>query len=191
MDFAHYLYLGLSIFTINLVPAFMPPTWSILTYLTARFDLFILPTIVIGAIAAVSGRVVLALLARYFFRGFLPKKTQVNLDSLGIYLKHNKKWTLPFILAYAFSPIPSNQLFMAAGLSGFDIKYLATSFFVGRMLSYSIWVSAGTFISEFLKRIFAKNHSLVCSLLIEIVGFVFIYLISIIPWKKLLKTKSH
>jgi len=184
--FYSYLRLAVSIFFINTILAFMPPTWSVLTYFSAKNHLLLLPTVIIGAIFAVGGRVTLALMGKYLFRPILPKKTRANLESLGSFLKKRKEYTLPFIFAYAFSPIPSNQLFLAAGLSDFDIKFLATSFFLGRLLSYTVWVTLGTLIAQLLERIFSKNHSTICGILIELFGFFCIYLLGKINWKKVL-----
>lgn len=46
---------------INMVPAFMPPTWAVLAFLGVRYPLLLLPLTVGGAFAAGLGRTVLAL----------------------------------------------------------------------------------------------------------------------------------
>jgi hypothetical protein len=54
-----YLILGVLVFGVNIVPAFMPPTWIILAFFYLRYHLNLLPTVIIGAAAATLGRVVL------------------------------------------------------------------------------------------------------------------------------------
>ena len=42
-------------------------------------------------------------------------------------------------LFYAFSPLPSNYLFIAYGLTTMELKLIALPFFLGRAVSYSLW----------------------------------------------------
>lgn len=182
-----YLLLGLFIFIVNVMPAFMPPTWAILSYFTIKYDLALLPTILIGVICAVAGRVVLYFLAAHLLRRFLSKGTLANFDSLRNYLSSREKITLPFIFAYAFSPIPSNQLFIVAGLTHFNIKLLTFSFFVGRLLSYSFWVGLANTASNTLEEIFAEHFTRTTSIIIEVIGITFLILVSRINWKRFLK----
>jgi hypothetical protein len=66
------------VFVVNLVPAFMPPTWSILAYFLIRFDLPLLPLAVGGALAASSGRCVLALASNRYGRRVLSPGRREN-----------------------------------------------------------------------------------------------------------------
>jgi membrane protein YqaA with SNARE-associated domain len=132
----------LTTFLINIIPFFMPPTWTLLAFFRVRFDL---PTWLLapgGAVCATAGRCVLALLTRRFGARFLPAKEQANVRHLGMFLKR-QRWSYAGILFYAFGPIPSPHLFIAAGLVGLDLRLVAGAFFTGRLVSYSALV-AGT-----------------------------------------------
>jgi len=48
-----------SIFAINLLPAFGPPTWAVLVFFRLNSDLPAVPLVLLGAVAAASGRFVL------------------------------------------------------------------------------------------------------------------------------------
>lgn len=184
-----YLLLFLLVFLINLVPAFMPPTWTIISFFTIKYDLFIFPTVLLAVVAATGGRVILALAARRWFRRFLPKKYLENYEHLGEALEQHQKLTIPVVLAYAFSPISSNSLFIIAGLSNVDLKIITFSFFVGRLFSYTFWVSASSHLSDKLEDIFAgslHNHGAIISALFSLL---IVIIIGKINWKKILTRK--
>ncbi|MDP3888532.1 MAG: hypothetical protein Q8Q24_00665 [bacterium] len=187
MELLGYLFLGVIVFLVNMMPGFMPATWTILAFFTVKDDLVLIPTVLIGAVAAVSGRIVLYYITKHYLRRFFPAKSQQNYQALRNYLSKREKWTLPFIFAYAFSPIPSNQLFIIAGLTNFNIKILASSFFIGRLMSYTLWVGTAHALSDNLEAIFTHHLSRNVSIVLELVGFSLIFLLGRIDWAKLLK----
>src|SRR5919197_6625513 len=70
-------------FVINVVPALMPPTWSVLAFIVARYDLPLLPLAVAGALASSAGRWVLALGSRRWGPRFLSQERCRRLERLG------------------------------------------------------------------------------------------------------------
>jgi hypothetical protein len=58
-----YLVAFAVIFGINLLPAFGPPTWAVLVFFKLNRDLAAVPLVLGGALAAASGRFVLAMAA--------------------------------------------------------------------------------------------------------------------------------
>jgi hypothetical protein len=44
------------------------------------------------------------------------------------------------IILFAFSPLPSNHLFIAYGLTNLPVVFAAVPFFLGRLVSYSYWI---------------------------------------------------
>lgn len=186
----NYLIMSIFIFGINVIPAFMPPTWMLLTFFHFKYDLEFVPTILIGALSATFGRITLAVLSQRFVRPLLSKKTQENFNSLGNFLNKRAKFTVMIILTYAFFPIPSNQVFIAAGLSKANILLIAFAFFIGRLISYSFIVGAAHKVVDRLDIFFTNQFSNTKVLIFEFMGFLLLYLISQIPWKKLLKNKT-
>ena len=59
------------VFVVNLVPAFRLPTGSMLAYFLIRFELPLFPPAIAGALAASSGRWVLALASNRWGRRIL------------------------------------------------------------------------------------------------------------------------
>jgi hypothetical protein len=61
-----YLLAAACIFGVNLLPAFGPPTWAVLVFFSLNFGLAAPPLVLVGALAAASGRLVLAATSRRF-----------------------------------------------------------------------------------------------------------------------------
>jgi membrane protein DedA with SNARE-associated domain len=184
-----YIFLFILIFAINVVPAFMPPTWIILSFFYVNNDLLFLPTIILGVIAATSGRIVLALISKYWLKKALPISFYSNYQYLGEYLKRHTKLTLPIVFGYAFSPISSNSLFIMAGFSNLNLKLIAASFFIGRLISYSFWITVSHQLSNRLDTIFTGTFSNLNTFISALISMGIVVIIGRINWKNLLKSK--
>lgn len=131
------------VFGVNLMPAFGPPTWAVLVYYRLSLHLAVVPLVLIGAVAAASGRFVLAVVFSHL-RGRVSDRTKANLDAAGKVLSRNRKRSLAGLGLFALSPIPSAQLFEAAGLIGVALRPLTLAFFAGRLVSYGIYVGGAS-----------------------------------------------
>lgn len=187
MELTPYLSLAVIIFFINCFPAFMPPTWSILAFFYITYQLPVIPLILIGVIAATLGRIVLYFLAKHFGKYLFPKTSKENLEFLGSYLNTKKHVSIPFFLSCAFIPLPSNQLFITAGLARANLLLLAISFAFGRLVSYTWTVLSSAFVID--KASLDFSFPPLVNALIQIVALGSIYLIGYIPWKKILQGK--
>lgn len=97
----------------------------------------------LGALAAASGRFTLASGARRL-RPRLSAVRRASLDRAERLLSGNRRRTAAGLGLFALSPVPSGQLFTAAGLMTVPLLPLTAAFFSGRLVSYSIYVSAAT-----------------------------------------------
>jgi uncharacterized membrane protein YdjX (TVP38/TMEM64 family) len=147
-----YLIAAGAIFAINLLPAFGPPTWSVLVLCQLTFGLDPLILVPLGAIAAASGRLLLALAARRF-RGRLSARSLANLEGARELLAGNRRRALAGLGLFALSPLPSAQLFVAAGLVNVRLMPLTLAFFSGRLVAYSIYVGGATVASDTLEEV--------------------------------------
>ena len=139
----------LIIFVMNVVPAFAPPTWTVLSYIAVRYQRNVVLLAVVGAAAATMGRLALARLSNRLIRGkLLGERTKANVDTIRIQLEGRKKLTAGLLLFYAFSPLPSNHVFIAYGLTAMDLRIIAAPFFIGRLASYSFWALTSSTIVE-------------------------------------------
>jgi uncharacterized membrane protein YdjX (TVP38/TMEM64 family) len=129
------------VFGVNLIPAFGPPTWAVLVYVELNHDVAGVPLVVVGAISAATGRFVLALAFRAL-RERVPARHRANLEAAGEVLGGSRARSIAGLGLFALSPIPSAQLFEAAGLIGVALLPLTAAFFLGRLVSYSLYVGA-------------------------------------------------
>lgn len=97
--------------------------------------------VVDGAIAAALGRFLLAHGFRRL-RKFVPVQTKRNLQAAGDAIESRKRHTFLALGLFALSPLPSAQLFEAAGLIGVPLVKFTAAFFAGRLVSYSIYGAA-------------------------------------------------
>ena len=63
--------------------------------------------------------------------------------SLKNRLEKRPTLTVGLFLFYTFSPLPSNFLFIAYGLTGLPLLRVARPFFVGRLASYGFFIVGG------------------------------------------------
>jgi membrane protein YqaA with SNARE-associated domain len=131
------------VFGVNLLPAFGPPTWALLVFFRLDFNLPAVPLIVGGALAAASGRLLLANGARWLRPRFSVARLE-RLDRAQAALTANRRRSVAGLGLFALSPLPSGQLFVAAGLMTVPLVPLTTAFFAGRLVSYSLYVAAAS-----------------------------------------------
>lgn len=144
---AEYLAAAALVFALNLLPAFGPPTWAVLAFIALRFPLEPIVLIVLGAAAAAAGRNVLARTARRC-RHRLSARRRASLDAVEDALLTGPGRSAAGLGVFVFSPVPAGQLFVAAGLMTIPLKGPTAAFFVGRLLSYSLYVGAATAAAE-------------------------------------------
>jgi membrane protein YqaA with SNARE-associated domain len=128
------------VFAVNLLPAFGPPTWALLVFFSLDFDLPAVPLVIGGALAAASGRFLLAQGVRRLRPRFSLARL-ARLDRAETALRRGRTRTLAGLGLFALSPVPSGQLFVAAGSMTVPLLPLTAAFFAGRLVSYSIYVS--------------------------------------------------
>ena len=87
----------------------------------------------IGASAAALGRFALAHGFR-LFRRYIPEKMTRNLQAAGDAVEKRNRGSLVAIGLFALSPLPSAQLFEAAGLAGVRLFHFTAAFFAGRIV---------------------------------------------------------
>ena len=138
------------VFILNVVPAFAPPTWITLSFLGMSMPHVPVGALaLIGATAATLGRVTLAKLSRAIVRGrLLDEPTRKNIGAIKDVLEKRRVFAFGTFLAYAFSPLPSNYLFIAYGLTTLRLTLVAFPFFVGRLASYSFWVTTASAVGD-------------------------------------------
>lgn len=136
---AEYLIFFAIVFAVNLLPAFGPPTWSIIALYAFSGDLRLDLLVATAALGAALGRFLLAHATRLLGTRFLSAKTQASLAALRETLVKRRRNTVLALGLFALSPVPSAQLFEAAGLAQLRLMPFTLAFFVGRIVSYSVY----------------------------------------------------
>jgi membrane protein YqaA with SNARE-associated domain len=140
------------VFVLNLLPAFAPPTWTTMSFIglaIPNIDVLLLASA--AAVAATCGRIVLAKLSRQIVRQrLLTEQSRRNVDAIKIAIENQRALTLGTFLGYSLSPLPSNYLFIAYGLTSLPIALLAVPFFIGRFVSYAFWTSTASTVGDWL-----------------------------------------
>lgn len=137
------------IFGVNLLPAFGPPTWALLVFFRLNSELPAVPLILLGALAAAAGRLALAMTVRHFRARFSAKRRE-NLQAAEEVLVGSRGKAVAGLGLFALSPVPSAQLFVAAGLLTVPLLPLTAAFFAGRLVSYTLYVTAASAAKESL-----------------------------------------
>jgi uncharacterized membrane protein YdjX (TVP38/TMEM64 family) len=132
-----------AVFGVNLLPAFAPPTWAVLVFARLHTDLPLAALVVTGALAAASGRLVLALTVRALRDRLSPERV-ANLEAARALLVAGRGRSAAGLGLFLLSPVPSAQLFVAAGLVRAPLRPLVAAFLAGRLVSYSIYVGAAS-----------------------------------------------
>ncbi len=143
-------------FVTNIIPFFMPPSWILLSFFKVKYDVPIWLLTPGGALCSTGGRVVLALICRHAGSRWLPEKERKNVADLGKFIAR-KRLSFWGYLFYAFGPIPSSHLFIAAGLARLNLRAVAAGFCLGRLVSYTVLVLTANSVADNLVPLFKKQ----------------------------------
>jgi membrane protein YqaA with SNARE-associated domain len=141
------IYLILVVLVINLAPAFAPPTWTVLVFFSLNSDLPPWLIVIVGAVCAGFGRYNLARLTG-LLRFRIKGKALQNLQSAQKILEAKSLHKVAVLTLFVLSPLPSAQLFEAAGLIGTRLVPLTLAFFSGRLVTYSFYVAGANQLKE-------------------------------------------
>lgn len=184
----------LIVFALNVIPAFAPPTWMVFSFLGFRFANHMDWTIALtGALAATLGRSLLAKLARTIARRhWLSDAARDNVDSLKIELEKRPRLTFGLLLFYAFTPLPSNSVFIAYGLTTMGLLRIAIPFFLGRFVSYSFWALSAAAVSRKieLESTEALGYFSIYFVLTQLALLGLVYAFTRLDWPRLIRERK-
>jgi membrane protein YqaA with SNARE-associated domain len=180
-----YLVLAGVVFGVNLLPAFGPPTWAVLVFFRLQSSLAAVPLVLIGALAAASGRLVLAYGSRRF-RSRLSEQRIENLEAVRDAVGGSRKRAAAGLGLFALSPLPSAQLFIAAGLLDAPLVPLTAAFFAGRLVSYSIYVAAASAAKHSLGSIIQRSFTSPTGIALQVLMLVGLVALLRVDWARIL-----
>ena len=180
-----YLVVVAIVFGINLLPAFGPPTWAVLVFTRLHWHLNPVALVVMGAAAAMSGRYLLARTARHFRTRF-PEGLRLNLMDAQTLIERKQIGAVALFGIFVVSPLPSAQLFLAAGLLSMPLGILTWAFFLGRLASYSIYVSIATLADRQFGDVVNQVFGSPWSIGLQLVLLVAVCMLPFVRWRRFL-----
>jgi cytochrome c biogenesis protein CcdA len=178
------------VFAVNLLPAFGPPTWAVLVFARLHASIAAVPLVLVGALAAASGRMVLAMASGRLKDRFSAPRRE-GLEALGDFAERRRGSAILGLGLFALSPVPSAQLFMAAGILGVRLIPLTAAFFAGRLVSYSIYVAGASAAREKLSTLLADGFASPLGIALQIAMLGGLVALLRIDWMKRLHAPSH
>jgi len=185
-----YLLVAAVVFGVNLLPAFGPPTWAVLVLFRLNNHLPGVPLVAIGAVSAAGGRLLLATLSRHF-RVRLSPKRRTNLEAARELFAGSRKKGLAALGLFALSPIPSAQLFIAAGLLDVALIPLTAAFFAGRLVSYTVYVSAASLADHRFGSLLRDSLTSPVGVTLQVLMIAVVVGLVRVDWTKLVRRFRH
>ena len=187
MDIVPYLVLFAVVLGVNLLPAFGPPTWTIIVLYGLNSNMPAWLIVPIAALAAASGRFLLANAFR-LLANHVSQQTKKNLKAAREAFARNRKGGIAALGLFALSPVPSAQLFEAAGLAGVRLMPFTAAFFAGRLVSYSIYAASAKGIQQSsLGDAFREGLTSPIGIALQVAMIAGLVALARIDWEKLLK----
>ena len=104
-------------------------------------------------------------------------------------IKRRRTASAVAFLRYAFSPLPSNALFLAYGLTAAPLCLLAIPFFIGRLFSYGVAFIGGAALSQRLGPDVNWTTTWAYVALTQLVMLAFVYAFTRVDWRKTLDVR--
>jgi hypothetical protein len=174
------------VFAVNLMPIFGPPTWAVLVYFGFRYELPQPLLVLAGASASAAGRLVLATVFRQI--GYrLPRKRRTDLEAIGATLTDKRRGRWGVLALFLVSPLPSTQLFEAAGLTP-QVRLLpiTAAFFCGRLVTYSIYVAGASVAAATLESLLDDGFASPWLIALQLLLLALLVAFVLTPWAKIL-----
>ena len=183
----NYVEVILLAFLANVVPAFVPPTWMVLSLYHIDHPFLNTPIVVLlGVVGSVGGRFVMYYYSRLLGR-YVPNKYAENLKSFRSLFEKRKFGVFIGSFIYSIGPLPSNILFIASGISRTAILPILGGFALARGVSYLLLISASLRVFSFLEVLgvpYVKD-------IVNILGIVAGIAVALVDWKKFRRKSAN
>jgi membrane protein DedA with SNARE-associated domain len=184
-----YLLVFVGALLFDIVPFPFPPAFTIMILLQIVFHLNVWLVIIIGVIGSVLGRYILILYTPLLSNKYIKKSKNEDIQFLGTRMKENKWKGQIIVLAYSLLPLPTTPLFLAAGISKLNARYIIPAFLIGKFTSDTLALHAGKYASENAHNIMQNGLSWksIASLLFCLF---LIFCLLFIDWRSLIQKKK-
>ena len=178
-----YLTIFALVVALNLLPAFGPPTWALLVFASIHWHVAPAALVVEGVVAAGLGRWALATAIRKL-RRYFPQRYLDNLQFAEERLSAKKTRLRVLFGLFVLSPLPSAQLFCAAGLLELPLAPLVGAFMLGRVVTYSLYIATATTVQRQLGGVFDSFFANPWSIALQLVLLAGLAALPLISWRQ-------
>ena len=176
-----WILLGIGTVIVNTIPAFMPPTWTLLAWAHLEEGVPVLPLALLGAAGATTGRFLLALASRFFGDRIIPQRWKANIRALVDTIRPHKLGISAVVV------LPTNQLFIAVGMAGTPLISLLLAFAVTRFASYVAWVMVADTAVSALRDTLHPTFGNSATVVAQVFSFVMLIVVMEVDWGKRLR----
>src|SRR5664279_4839036 len=184
-----YLLVFVGALLFDIVPFPFPPAFTIMIFLQIFFHLNVWLVIIVGVVGSVLGRYILILYTPLITEKYIKKSKNEDIKFLGTKMRENKWKGQIIVLAYSLLPLPTTPLFLAAGMSKLNAKYIIPAFLIGKFTSDTLALHAGKYASENAQNIMQNALSWK-----SIASFLFclflIFCILFVDWRLLIQKRK-
>lgn len=143
-----YLFVFLGALLFDVVPFPFLPAFTVMVFLQVKYHLAVWAVLLLGVSGSILGRYLLtryvpALAGRYF-----TAAKNADVQFLGQQMRAKGWQSQLVIVAYSLLPLPTTPLFVAAGMARIPARYVVPAFFVGKLTSDALAVSAGRYAAQ-------------------------------------------
>lgn len=114
----------------------------------------------------------------------------MSLNAAREALSRRRSGVLAGLALFALSPVPSAQLFVAAGLAGVPLVGLTLAFFAGRVVSYSLYVSAASLAEQELSQVLTGAFASPLGIALQVLMLVGLVLLVRVDWAARLRPRD-
>ncbi|MFC9659998.1 hypothetical protein ACFVJ5_07135 [Nocardia sp. NPDC127606] len=180
-----FLIVAAVVFVVNLMPAFGPPNALVLVFFTLNWHLNPVALVVVGAFSSGAGRYVLAA-ATHRVGDRLSAQRRANLAAASNYLTSRRGRRFAVLGLFLVSPLPSAQMFEAAGLMGLSLLPVTAAHISGRLVSFSFYMGVAGLAERSLGATLTSSLTSPFGIAIQIALLTGVVLLARIDWTRYL-----
>jgi uncharacterized membrane protein YdjX (TVP38/TMEM64 family) len=117
----------------------------------------------------------------------MSTKHRARLNEVPTKLVDHRARAIAGLTVFAVSPLPSGQLFVAAGLLDMPLVPVTAAFFAGRIVSYSFYVVLATVAQKHLDSILDQFLGSPLSIALQLLFLALVTTLPLVDWSKLRK----
>lgn len=169
------------VFVVNLMPAFGPPNAVLLVFFKLNWHLDPVAVVVLGAFSSGAGRYVLAA-ATNRLAGRLSAQRRANLAAVSDSLTGHRGRRFAVLGLFLVSPLPSAQMFEAAGLMGLRLLPVTIAHIAGRLVSFSFYMGMAGLAERSLGATLTSSLTSPYGIAIQIAVLIGVVLLARVDW---------